>query len=125
MLEVSFWDKRERGSAPQIRSLGSLNLTLGKASKIDQDRDKYQQKTVFRLRDEAEPKASPAEDSSQVWKPIYSFYIYDDDEAHLSMKFNKRTSGISFIGGQNIEEIYSLVGITYQWTRERPVSGLV
>ena len=62
VLEVSFLDKRERGSAPHISSLSSLNLTLGEASKIAQDRDKYQQETVFRVRDEAEPKASPAEE---------------------------------------------------------------
>ena len=62
MLEVSFGDKRERESAPQISSLSSLNLTLGEASKNAQDRDKYQQEIVFRVRDEAEPKASQAEE---------------------------------------------------------------
>ena len=62
VLEVSFGDKRERGSAPQISSLSSLNLTLGEASKNAQDRDKYQQEIVFRVWDEAEPKASQAEE---------------------------------------------------------------
>ena len=62
MLEVSFGDKRERGSAPQISSLSSLNLKLGEPSKNAQDRDKYQQEIVFRVWDEAEPKASQAEE---------------------------------------------------------------
>ena len=62
VLEVSLGDKKECGSAPQISSLSSLNLTLGEASKNAKDRDKYQQEIVFRVWDEAEPKASQAEE---------------------------------------------------------------
>ena len=43
------------------RDLHSIDLTLGKASKIAQDRDKYHQEIVFRVMDEAETKTSRAE----------------------------------------------------------------
>ena len=43
------------------RDLYSINLTLGEASNIAQDRDRYQQEVVIRVRDEAEPKSSQAQ----------------------------------------------------------------
>ena len=44
------------------RDLHSINLTLNKASKIAQDRDKYQQEVVIRVMDKAESITSQAED---------------------------------------------------------------
>ena len=50
------------------RDLNSINLTVEEARNIAQDRDKYLQEVVIRVRDEAESKSSQihAEDSSQV-----------------------------------------------------------
>ena len=44
------------------RDLYSIDLTIGETSKIAQDRDRYQQEVVVRVRDEAEPKSSQAGD---------------------------------------------------------------
>ena len=44
------------------RDLNSINLTVEEARNIAQDRDRYLQEVVIRVRDEAEPKASPAEE---------------------------------------------------------------
>ena len=50
------------------RDLNSINLTVEEARNIAQDRDRYLQEVVIRVRDEAESKSSQAhpEDSSQV-----------------------------------------------------------
>ena len=63
--------KKLRGGQPHTwlkqieRDLHSIDLTIGEASKIAQDRDRYQQEVVVRVRDKAETKSSQtSEDSS-------------------------------------------------------------